>query len=35
VLETKNQADTLMSRSLIRHNSKQVTKELLNIVNHL
>lgn len=34
-IEHKNQADILMTRSLIRHNSKQVTQELLKIVNHL
>lgn len=31
----QNQSDLLLNRSLIRHNSKQVTSELMKIVNHL
>ena len=34
-IEEKKQADILLTRSLIRHHSEQVTKELLKIVNHL
>lgn len=34
-IEEKNQADVLLKRNLIRHNSNQVTQELLKIVNHL
>ena len=31
----KEQGDILMQRNLIRHNSKQVTKEIMKIVDHL
>ena len=34
-LSTSKQGDTLMTRSLIRHHSKQVTKEIMKIVDHL
>lgn len=34
-LTEKAQGDLLMQRNLIRHNSKQVTKELMKIVDHL
>lgn len=34
-LSENRKGDTLIKRSLIRHNSKQVTKELMKIVDHL
>ncbi|MCB1083784.1 MAG: YvcK family protein, partial [Simkania sp.] len=34
-IEAKDRADVLLTRSLIRHQSKQVTQEILKIVNHL
>ncbi len=34
-LHEKDQSDTLLTRSLIRHNAKQVTNELIKIVNYL
>lgn len=34
-LEKKNRADLFLKRNLIRHNSKQVTQELIKIVNYL
>ena len=34
-MEEKGRADSFLRRSLIRHNSKQVTQELIKIVNHL
>lgn len=34
-MEKEGEGDTLLKRSLIRHNSTQVTKEIVKIVNHL
>ncbi len=34
-LSENRKSDTLIKRSLIRHNSKQITKEIMKIVNHL
>ena len=34
-IKNQQEGDTLLKRNLIRHNSKQLTSELVKIVNHL